>query len=444
MKEKLMVFWDALPAKQRRLVALGSIGVVVLLFSFGGYAVSNRTPVKKDGGRKTVSLEPDLLKQNQYMESQKEISKRDEKLQELSKQLEELQKTGKLPAGTVLPNGQTVGLDGKLPALPGQPMPAAQGNAPALPGPLAAAGHPPVTNSQQGNKRSQGGAAVMPPPIPAGALPPPLPPAGLPQQNGPGGMQMASANGGAGFYSEQEMGDIAIVSGKSGPADDSASKKKESHERGVYLPPSFMAATLLSGLDAPTTEGAKGNPVPVIIRIQAPAILPNDVRANLRGCFIIADGRGNLGTERAELTLVSMSCLDRKGNALVDQKIKGFVVDQDGKIGLRGKVVAKFGATIARSMMAGFFGGVGDVVKQNSTTTAISPLGTTSNINPNDVLMAGVGSGLSAGFKDIQKFYMELARASMPVVEVGATKPLTVVISEGSEIKIRKLKGGRL
>ena len=309
-----MVFWDALPAKQRRLAVLGGIGLIVLLFSFGGYSVSNRTAAKKDGGRKTVSLEPDLLKQNQYMESQKEISKRDEKLQDLAKQLEELQKTGKLPAGTVLPNGQTVGADGRLPALPGQAMPAPGTT---LPGPLAASnqkgaavalpgqqavlpGQPTAAVGQQhfgkGTKRGQANAAV--PPIPSGALPPPIPPSNISSGPQPNGMQMAGGNQSS-YYSEQEMGDIAVVSGKSSEGGSASSKKKESTERGVYLPPSFMAATLLSGLDAPTSEGAKGNPVPVLIRIQAPAVLPNDVRANLRGCFVIADGRGNLEIGRA-------------------------------------------------------------------------------------------------------------------------------------------------
>jgi len=69
----------------------------------------------------------------------------------------------------------------------------------------------------------------------------------------------------------------------------------------------------LSGLDAPTTSEAKGNPVPVLLRVKTPAVLPNSVKANLKGCFVIADGKGNLATERAELLLVSLSCLDRKG-----------------------------------------------------------------------------------------------------------------------------------
>jgi conjugal transfer pilus assembly protein TraB len=203
-----------------------------------------------------------------------------------------------------------------------------------------------------------------------------------------------------------------------------------------------MAATLLSGLDAPTSNDARGTPVPVILRIKAPAMLPNEVKADLQGCFVIADGRGNLATERAELVLVSLSCLDTRGQAVIDQKVKGFVVDDDGKIGLRGKVVAKMGSAIARSMLAGFFGGAGDALKSAATTTSINPLGTTQTIEARDVALAGVGTGLAGGFKELQKFYLDLARQSMPVVEVGATRPVTLVISEGTTLTIRKIAKG--
>ena len=123
--------------------------------------------------------------------------------------------------------------------------------------------------------------------------------------------------------------------------------------------------------------------------------------------------------------------------------IKVALVDEDGKIGLRGRVVAKMGSMIARSMLAGFFGGAGDAIKAAATTTAISPLGTTQSIDPKDIATAGAGSGLSSGFKEIQKFYMDLARQTMPVIEVGATKPVTLVISEGINLDIKKIaKGG--
>ncbi|MCD6389481.1 MAG: hypothetical protein J7L69_08715 [Desulfobulbaceae bacterium] len=62
-------------------------------------------------------------------------------------------------------------------------------------------------------------------------------------------------------------------------------KKKD--KRTVYLPPSCMEAMLLTGFDASTSGEGKNNPEPLLLRIQAPAVLPNDVKANLRGCFLL-------------------------------------------------------------------------------------------------------------------------------------------------------------
>jgi conjugal transfer pilus assembly protein TraB len=116
-------------------------------------------------------------------------------------------------------------------------------------------------------------------------------------------------------------------------------------------------------------------------------------------------------------------------------------VDADGKIGLRGRVVAKFGSLVARSMLAGFLVGAGDAFKASSTTNSVSPLGLTQTVDPNQIGMSALGNGLSEGFKQVQKFYMELAEASMPIVEIGPTKRITLVVSEGTNLEIKKLKG---
>ena len=241
--------------------------------------------------------------------------------------------------------------------------------------------------------------------------------------------------------SVQIIGEIGIVKNKD-IISDSLKKEKKSPEDQVYLPPSFMEATLLSGLDAPTVENAKGNPVPVLLRIKDLAFLPNSVRANLKGCFVIAEGHGSLADERAHLRLVTLSCLSKKGKAVIDDKIKGFVVDTDGKIGLRGRVVSKMGATIARSVLAGFFGGLGNAIKSSTENVAVSPLGELKTYDSNKILEAGVGEGIASGAEELQKFYMELARQTMPVIEVGATRTITLVVSEGKELKIKKVNLG--
>ena len=90
----------------------------------------------------------------------------------------------------------------------------------------------------------------------------------------------------------------------------------------MYLPPSFMEAILLSGLDAPTSSDAKGNPVPALLKVKTPAFLPNSVRADLKGCYVIADGRGNLATERAELSwTLRMSCSTSRVVTWLEPKI---------------------------------------------------------------------------------------------------------------------------
>jgi conjugal transfer pilus assembly protein TraB len=422
MKNKFIAFWRRLSSKQRRSFVMVTVGCSLLGFSLLGYlATRGKTAPPVDAKKKMdLALEPRLLEKTQYLETQKELSQKDEELKKYKEQMEAIK------AGTAVQSGQpplpSSGASTGQPPLPAQPVAVAQGQGTKM---------APENAGHKGAKGSTAIATAPSPAFPKGAfpLPPPPPP--------PSG----EAYGQSAPPPETEIGDISLVS-SSVQAKVPTPEDKKKETAGMYLPPSFMEAILLSGLDAPTSSDAKGNPVPALLKVKTPAFLPNSVRADLKGCYVIADGKGNLATERAELLLVSLSCLDRKGRAVIDQKVKGFVVDQDSKIGLRGRVVAKMGSMIARSMIAGFFGGVGDVIKTSATTTAISPLGSTQTIGAADLAKAGVGSGLASGFKDIEKFYMELAHQTMPVIEVSAAKPVTLVISEGVNLEIKKLRKG--
>jgi len=268
-------------------------------------------------------------------------------------------------------------------------------------------------------------------------FPPPVQPA----INRGANRQYQSPQGGRNSFSEPPtvISGIGYVSSPDSLAgivkegNDSGKKKEET----IYLPPSFMQATLLSGMDAPTGEGAKGEPMPSLLRIKDLAVLPNRFKKDLKGCFVIANGIGKLSAERAYLRLVTLSCLRYDGNAIIDQSIKGFVTDVDGKIGLAGRVVSKMGTTIAASMVAGFFGGAGEAISQASQTTSLNPFGSTQVLDPKMIGQAGAGKGISQGAERLQDFYLELARDSMPVIEVGATKDVTIVVTEGVDLKIK-------
>jgi conjugal transfer pilus assembly protein TraB len=234
----------------------------------------------------------------------------------------------------------------------------------------------------------------------------------------------------------QMIGDITVLPNPNITEPTGADKKKG---RTVYLPPSFMEAKLLTGFDASTSGKGTNNPEPLLLRIQTPAVLPNDVKRELQGCFVIAEAVGRLDKERADVRLVSLSCLSNEGKAIIDTPIKGFVTDADSKVGLAGRVVSRMGAATARTILAGFFEGMGDMLKSAATTQSTSALGTTTTVDSSQVAKYSIGGGLSEGANSLHDFYLSLAKQATPVIEVGATKKITVIISEGKELQIKEL-----
>ena len=285
---------------------------------------------------------------------------------------------------------------------------------PAIPGEAPA--YPPVP------REAKGAADEIPaPPTPPAAPPaPPAPP------------------------TERQIGAIGAATaaqGAEGGASGGAASKKG--KRTIYLPPGFMKARLLTGIDALASRDAPSTPEPIIARVQAPAVLPNEVKANLAGCFVIGNATGSLAKERVEIQLVSISCVDFESHAVVDQAIKGFFVDADGKKGLSGKVVTRAGATLARSFIAGTIAGISQSVEGSFGSLSTSALGSVRSLDAGDAVKTGIAGGLSKSSDKLTDFYLDLARQAGPVVEVGAAKDVVVVIQEGLALEIKPSVGSK-
>jgi len=238
---------------------------------------------------------------------------------------------------------------------------------------------------------------------------------------------------------EKTVGAIGAATAPVGGGDGASGAKKKS--RTIYLPPGFMKARLLTGIDALASRDATSNPEPLIARVQAPAVLPNDVKANLAGCFVIGNATGSLAKERVEVQLVSLSCVDFDERSVVDQPIKGFFVDADGKKGLSGKVVTRAGAALARAFIAGTITGVADTVENTVGDVSTSALGSVRSFDAGDAAKAGIAGGLSRSSEKLTDFYLDLARQAGPIVEVGAAKDVVVVIQEGVSLEIKPTAG---
>lgn len=81
----------------------------------------------------------------------------------------------------------------------------------------------------------------------------------------------------------------------------------------LFLPVSILSGTLLTGMDAPTGRSAQSNPLPALLRLKHEAILPNHHRLDIRECFLVAAGYGDLSAERAYLRGETISCTGSTG-----------------------------------------------------------------------------------------------------------------------------------
>jgi conjugal transfer pilus assembly protein TraB len=84
------------------------------------------------------------------------------------------------------------------------------------------------------------------------------------------------------------------------------------------------------------------------------------------------------------------------------------------------------------------------MLKSSATTQSTSALGSTTSIDTGQVTKYSIGGGLSKGATSLHDFYLSLAKQATPVIEVGAAKEITVVISEGKELSIRETVGEKL
>jgi conjugal transfer pilus assembly protein TraB len=381
--------FNNLEPKQKKIVIWSCIGAIFLILVSTGYKAS-QTDISEgffsQKNTREIQLEPDLIQKTMLREQRRQL----ESLQDaVDKIIQEQKQSGQSTIEEVLPEIPTADQVAGTNQFP-QLLPEEQ------PWPL------PTVVSRTAN-------------VPANAKPEP-----------------------------RLFGEISVLSNPAGRIDGSAGENSKKKARTVYLPPSFMEAKLLTGFDASTSGKGTNNPEPLLLRIQTPAVLPNDIKANMAGCFVIAEAVGRLDKERADVRLVSLSCLSNEGKAIIDTQVKGFVTDSDSKVGLSGRVVSRMGSATARTIVAGFFGGMGDMLKSAATTQSTSALGTTTTIDSSQVAKYSIGGGLSDGAASLQEFYLSLAKQATPVIEVGAAKEITVIVSEGKELEIREFEGDTL
>lgn len=215
-----------------------------------------------------------------------------------------------------------------------------------------------------------------------------------------------------------------------------AEKKSQPNEK-YFLPMSFAKAQTLHGLRIVTSEGAMADPEQLLIRIQAPSVLPNSIKANLEGCFLMSSVTAHLSKRRIEPQLVRMSCLDKDGKSVIEEDVQGYVVDSDGNKGMSANIVSQMSDFILRAILTGTIGGIGEGVSLSGVQNSITGAGTVQTFDTDRITQSGLGKGVKNGADAVQDIFVDLAKQHAPVAETGATKNIFVVFQKGVWLNIK-------
>ena len=263
---------------------------------------------------------------------------------------------------------------------------------------------------------------------------------------GPDGKPMVQPSAGASGrasndgYSQGVANEIQVVTAEKKAPAESRSKKPEPIP---YLSSGAnFEAVLMNGMDASTAIGANKTPTPALLRIKSEAILPNMHSFDIAECFILVGGVGNLSSERVELRSETMSCYSPSGQVW-EGKVEAFVVGEDGKAGVRGRLVSKQGALLAKTFMAGFVGGLsGAFAPQQNQSLNLLTNGQVADAyqfpNGKQVLGSGVSKGLNQAGTALANFYIAQAEQMYPVLELDSGRKVTVILLKGVELKMDK------
>lgn len=401
-------YWSGLGASTKSLIwkGIGLTGVIV--FSGGIYFMMDDTGEPKPA-KTPVAVEK--FESNMTSDTARILRKSDDidkdlTIERLSKRVEDLQNPDavkeadaggaakKDAAGRKGPAAPANIADLPLPPPPGKPAEASAANPGAMPYPPAPAGQP-----AQGYN---------------------LPPA-------PEKKEERIVKGGF----------LVVTSKVEEPNKGQGAKKKPI----AYIPSaSWTEAVVLIGGFAPVIKQADVSAAPFLLRIQTPAQLPNEAKADISGCFVLAAGVGSLQDKRAHLNAYKLSCVNRRKQAVIDQTIDAYVAETDPSIdGIRGPVVAELKDPMITSIVLGSLSGIGDILKATSFTQSISPLGQTQALDTGKIGQAAAGGAMTKGFDKLQEFYLRFVELSMPTIGVSAGAKVNVVFKSGVELQLKEV-----
>lgn len=210
----------------------------------------------------------------------------------------------------------------------------------------------------------------------------------------------------------------------------------------------FSEAYMITGAVAPLFGGRNGGgggagggaggsqmlPVPVLLEAEGDLIMPNDTIGSVDKCMLIGTAVGNASSSSIDVRLEKMSCIVAGGKKIIDGKIQGWLVSESGTPGIPATMVYRAGDYISRMIASGVLEGL----SQGFMNAASA--GNYGNSQGGIVYAGaanGAGQGVSNSFSKLADFYLNLAEATLPMLEAKGGRTVSMVLMGGDKFQLR-------
>ena len=232
---------------------------------------------------------------------------------------------------------------------------------------------------------------------------------------------------------------VEIGQGSSSININTLEKKEEDKQiKEFYLSGGFAVATLLTGGNFNTLSDGEKDTIPVTLSIDSKLKTPNNEEMDLRECFVRGAGKADFTSQTAEVTLTNIQCnlLDSKGNHYkISQNIVGWLWDENGEYGAKGRLITKEGEIIAKALPLAFMQTAMEIMTNKSQQTT----------DRNGVInLSGTGAafGANASSTIIDKIgdkWLKYMDGLNPKVNLRPGRQLVVQFQGGENLKIEKV-----
>lgn len=203
---------------------------------------------------------------------------------------------------------------------------------------------------------------------------------------------------------------------------------------------SIITGVLINGVPAPTSSNGQKDPMPVLLRIKKEALMPNHFSLDIRDCHLLSSAIGDLSSSRAFIRAEAISCITESGQA-IEKNITAYAVSStDGMAGVSGDVVFKSGAMIANAMKADFLSNFGKALSPQRVQSLNTQPGDTQmwqQQNLNYAAGAGLAGGFGGATDRLAQYYMQMAEAAHPVIELLPGLEVDFIVQKGMTMKLQ-------